>query len=181
MIKISKLYFIANKQIRTLFLIQWLGIDLTPGKVGGTWLGLTKDGRFSSLTNYRQAQKYIDPNAQGRGHLVTNFLKGRQKPGDYQREVSKEGELYNGFNLLVGELSSNTDKPSEFAWYCNMEEQQVKVIEPGTHVLTNRLLDFPWPKAVYGKRRFNEIIKQYSDSKEKLIDELLKLLNEKER
>ena len=155
-------------------------MDLTPGKVGGTWLGISKDGRFSSLTNYRQAPKHLDPKARGRGHLVTNFLQGQQKPEEYQQCISKEGTLYNGFNLLVGELSS-TEESSEFAWYCNMEDQAVKVLEPGTHVLTNRFLDFPWPKAVYGKQRFSDIIEKHSGSKQELIDELLKLMNEKER
>ena len=40
---------------------------------GGTWLGMTRDGRFAALTNYR-APHEMRPDAPTRGTLVSNWL-----------------------------------------------------------------------------------------------------------
>ncbi len=52
----------------------WAGRDLT---AGGTWLGITKTGRFATITNFREPG-HRDPQAESRGHLVANFLTGTQ-------------------------------------------------------------------------------------------------------
>ena len=41
---------------------------------GGTWLGLTKNGRFSAVTNYKPPQADISFE-RSRGELPINFLK----------------------------------------------------------------------------------------------------------
>lgn len=52
----------------------------------GTWLGMTRDGRFAALTNYR------DPNeVQGqfsRGDIVRNFLANNDTPVDFIHKLS---------------------------------------------------------------------------------------------
>jgi uncharacterized protein with NRDE domain len=40
---------------------------------GGTWCGITRNGRFAALTNYRDVRT-LKQNAPTRGHLLTNFL-----------------------------------------------------------------------------------------------------------
>jgi uncharacterized protein with NRDE domain len=69
-------------------------------KEGGTWLGVTRSGRWAALTNYRE------PNAPvgvlSRGHLVANFLQGDSEPLDYLEDIAKRADDYSGFNLLVG-------------------------------------------------------------------------------
>lgn len=42
---------------------------------GGTWLGVTKQGRFSAVTNYRVPLHMLRRDARSRGELVVNFLK----------------------------------------------------------------------------------------------------------
>lgn len=154
------------------------GIDLFPGKEGGTWLGISKTGRLGILTNYRQSPELISNEALGRGYLATDFLNSDKNPEEYMNEIQKNGHKYNGFNLLTGELSFSSE--TKMYWYCNMEEKVVQKVPPGVHGLSNRLLNFPWPKIVYGKDRFAEIIKA-AGNKEEMVNDLFELLSEKRR
>ena len=69
-------------------------------KEGGTWLGVTRSGRWAALTNYRE------PNAPvgklSRGHLVAAFLQGDDEPLAYLEKIAQQADDYSGFNLLVG-------------------------------------------------------------------------------
>ncbi|CAB3757827.1 NRDE family protein [Paraburkholderia solisilvae] len=117
------------------------GRDLTGG---GTWLGMTRDGRFAALTNYRSPHT-TRPDAPTRGTLVSHWL--MREPGAtplaYLHEVAQNGDLYNGFNLLVGDWTRR-----ELAWYCNRSPQAPALLAEGTHGISNAVLDTPWPKLV---------------------------------
>jgi uncharacterized protein with NRDE domain len=69
---------------------------------GGTWMGVTKDGKFSALTNYRDLSR-IKGNAPSRGFLVSDFLQTNESPEEYLKKIKKKASQYNDFNLLVGE------------------------------------------------------------------------------
>jgi uncharacterized protein with NRDE domain len=127
---------------------------------GGTWLGLTRDGRFAALTNYR-APHEMRADAPTRGTLVSRWLSGKTRdemrdetcvetgdasgstPLDYLHEVARDGALYNGFNLLVGDWTRR-----ELAWYCNRSAAPPALLGAGTHGISNAVLDTPWPKLV---------------------------------
>ena len=65
----------------------------------GTWMGISRGGRFAAVTNYRGAR---EPSAKhSRGALVTAFLSGDDKPGEYIKGLEKNS--YSGFNLLVAD------------------------------------------------------------------------------
>src|ERR1700679_569242 len=75
------------------------GQDLT---AGGTWLGMTRSGRFAALTNYRDPEQRRE-GAPSRGSLVTSILESNdtvQQSLDHLREV---GGIYNGFNLIFSD------------------------------------------------------------------------------
>lgn len=111
---------------------------------GGTWLGMTRDGRFAALTNYR-APHEMRADAPTRGTLVSNWLLGEpsaeRTPLAYLQRVAQDGEIYNGFNLLVGDWSRR-----ELAWYCNRSATAPALLAAGTHGISNAVLDTPWPK-----------------------------------
>jgi uncharacterized protein with NRDE domain len=113
---------------------------------GGTWLGMTRDGRFAALTNYR-APHEMRPDAPTRGTLVSDWLMtepaAELAPLDYLRQVAQDGEIYNGFNLLVGDWSRR-----ELGWYCNRSTAGPALLAAGTHGISNAVLDTPWPKLV---------------------------------
>lgn len=108
---------------------------------GGTWLGVSRDGRFAALTNYR-APRDVRPDAPSRGRLVADFLGGEpMAPLEYLVGVAERGTVYNGFNLLAGDF-----KRRELGWYCNRGDLPPSLLPAGTHGISNAVLDAPWPK-----------------------------------
>jgi uncharacterized protein with NRDE domain len=70
-------------------------------EAGGTWMGVTRSGRFAAVTNYRGGR---DANAaQSRGALVTGFLLNSQDPGSCMSQIFKKKDSYSGFNLLAAD------------------------------------------------------------------------------
>ena len=70
---------------------------------GGTWLGITKSGRFAAVTNVREFyQTDTKENFLSRGDLVKNFLNSSLPPEEYVHKV--EANKYMGFNLVVSDL-----------------------------------------------------------------------------
>lgn len=115
---------------------------------GGTWLGVTRTGRFAAVTNYR------DPTAplgtRSRGELVSGFLRSRQTAAEYLESVRSFPGEFSGFNLLVGQISSDV---REICYFSN-RGGSVETLKPGVYGLSNHLLDTPWPKVAKGKSRF---------------------------
>lgn len=109
---------------------------------GGTWLGITKTGRFAAVTNYREGAEQVAPRS--RGQLTTDFLHGNGSAMQYAKQIVAAGDQYNGFNLLTG----NTDE----LVYCSNRQSAIQLLAPGIYSLSNALLDSPWPKAVHVKQ-----------------------------
>lgn len=120
-------------------------------EAGGTWLGVSRSGKISMITNYRDP-KNIDPKAPSRGHLVSDYLSGRAAPEHYLRALEPHAKQYNGFNLIVG----NTEE----MWYLSNYRKGVERLANGLHGLSNHLLNSPWPKVESGKKIMNEVLRQ---------------------
>lgn len=114
--------------------------DLLGGRdlqAGGTWLGITKSGRFAAVTNF--AETPLDPvPPRSRGDLTSNFLKGKQSCEAYLLDIHKEANEYRGFNLIISD-------GKEVFYYSN-RDQNIKKLEKGYYGLSNQLLDCNWPK-----------------------------------
>ncbi len=109
---------------------------------GGTWLGVSRSGRFAALTNFRNPATHR-ADAPSRGELVKAFLVGQMSAGTYVEDIVREAMPYNGFCLLVGD-------GDRLFFYSNRAEAPVEV-EPGIHGIANHLLNTPWPKVVKGR------------------------------
>ncbi len=108
----------------------------------GTWLGITRGGRIAAITNYRDGSA-VKNSTRSRGELVSNFLRGSQRPSDYVNRISRDAQSYNGFNLLAGDLDD--------LYYVSNRASRVLLIAPGIHGLSNHQLNTPWPKVEQGK------------------------------
>ncbi len=109
----------------------------------GTWMGVTREGRFAAVTNFRDPSDRRST-ARSRGGLVTEFLVSSESPERYLARVADEAGAYNGFNLIVGDGAS--------LWYFGSREGTARAISPGVHGLSNHVLDEPWPKVIRGRQ-----------------------------
>ena len=116
---------------------------------GGTWLGVTRAGRFAAVTNYRDPAAKLD-GAPSRGALVKDFLAGAQSPADYARAIDARAAAYNGFNLLVGDARG--------LYYLSNRGGPPRELPAGVYGLSNHLLDTPWPKVERGKKALAEVV-----------------------
>jgi uncharacterized protein with NRDE domain len=127
----------------------------------GTWLGMTKTGRFAAITNVREPSVIID-NPLSRGDLPHDFLMGDMSAEDYLEHIDNKQHRYCGFNLLVGEFTQS----QQTLWYCsnrdnqsNRDKQDKKYrrLEKGVYGLSNHLLDTEWPKVSAGKNFIQQV------------------------
>jgi len=135
-------------------------------KEGGTWCGITKNGRFAAITNYRD-MKLIKEDVLSRGSIVTDFLLGTSSPELYSKGLADSADLYNGYGLIFG-------NKSELFFFSN-QTKKINKIEAGIHGLSNHLLNTPWFKVKRGK----ELLKKAIDNKATLVDDLFIMLSDK--
>ena len=131
--------------------------DDTPGvlggrdlEAGGTWLGLSAEGRFAAITNYPGPVPVRLPDAPSRGALVSEFVAGNEPAQAYLGRVMEQGHRYNGFSLLA--MDGDT-----LAFASNRSRGVVR-LDPGVYGLGNHLLDTPWPKVTDGKAELERLL-----------------------
>lgn len=117
-------------------------------KEGGTWLGVSKEGRFAAVTNFRDINK--KENAPSRGLLTKNFLISNVSPQEYSEQIQKNAGGYNGFNLIFGILN-------DVYYFSNKNGGTIR-LDKGVYGLSNCLLDTPWPKVEKGKDMLRKIL-----------------------
>ena len=131
---------------------------------GGTWLGVTRNGRYAAVTNFRDSST-IKPGAPSRGFLVSDFLHSEQSPADYLASIAPISETYNGFNLIVGDGIG--------LFYHSNKDPETKVLTPGVYGLSNHLLDTPWPKVEKGKQALSELAHQDAEIAHEAVFDML--------
>ncbi|TMH65436.1 MAG: NRDE family protein [Betaproteobacteria bacterium] len=106
-------------------------------EAGGTWLGVTREGRWAFVTNVREGGRH-DPAAPSRGSLVPRVLRDNRDPQTALASAIADAAHYNGFNLMAGDVAAA-------CWGSNRGERGC-AIAGGVHGLSNARLDTPWPK-----------------------------------
>jgi uncharacterized protein with NRDE domain len=139
------------------------GRDLSEG---GTWLGITRTGRFAALTNYRDPE-LRRAGAPSRGSLVTSILFSGRTVAESLRQLRAVSADYNGFNVIFSD-------GEQLAIYESVS-QRGRELGPGIYGLSNHLLDTPWPKVEKAKSRMSHALSQLTSA-----DPLLALLRDDE-
>jgi uncharacterized protein with NRDE domain len=119
-------------------------------RAGGTWMGVTRSGRFAAITNFRDPAERRST-APSRGALVTEYLLSGDPPERFLTSIAARAAAYNGFNLIAGDGAS--------LWYYASREDAMRPVEPGVHGLSNHLLDEPWPKVRRGRAVMEEALR----------------------
>jgi len=120
---------------------RWTAQPILAGRdqqSGGTWIGITPSGRWAALTNFRQVPS-LKPSPEllrSRGLLVSEYLASALSPLEFARQI--ELLRYEGFSLLLGNR--------EQAAVVSNRGIAPTVLAAGLYVLSNALIDEPWPK-----------------------------------
>lgn len=127
-------------------------------RAGGTWMGITRHGRFAALTNHRDLRR---PAVEGpsRGHLVRQALEQHIDQG-----ITTP---YAGLNLIHGTVDE--------LHYLNNITPDLTPLAPGIHGLSNALLNTPWPKVQRAKAGLEQVLNGPEDQ---LINGLFDLLTD---
>ena len=117
---------------------------------GGTWLGLTRGGRFAAVTNYRDGRAPRPAAPRSRGELTAGFLRGTDEPRSYLEKIAPRSAEYGGHTLIVGD--------SSHLYGFSNRDPAIRELPTGVHGLSNHLLDTPWPKVSRGKERLSALL-----------------------
>ncbi|MEO7688083.1 MAG: NRDE family protein [Sphingomonas sp.] len=128
---------------------------------GGTWLGVSEQGRFAVVTNLRGFAP-PDPNLASRGALVTNYLAGT---GLYAHARTADLSAFNPVNLIIADQQGA-------CFMTNRPDAARTTLASGLYGLSNGKLDEPWPKTMRLKSELLDWITGGATSPEMLFDGL---------
>lgn len=125
---------------------------------GGTWMGLTAQGRFALVTNVRDvalathtSSSAASAESPSRGMIVPAWLEGRQPPDRFWPRIALSG--YAPFNLIAADF-----RRGECFWASN-QHACGRRIERGVTVISNAAdIDAPWPKVQQLKSRLEDAL-----------------------
>lgn len=130
-------------------------------QAGGSWLGISRAGRFAAITNVREPGVPVPADAPSRGRLVAEFLRGETPPGAYLAGLAPVAHRYAGFNLVVGDRDE--------LWYLHARDARPEQLPPGVHGVANARLATPWPKVVQGTARLAALVAAGEARRETLL------------
>ncbi|MGH8586173.1 MAG: NRDE family protein, partial [Gammaproteobacteria bacterium] len=84
------------------------------------------------------------------GMLVADYLKGAEPVTDYLSSVQARRDLYNGFNLIAGDLTTVSYGSNRTPGPCRLDA--------GIFGVSNHSLDTPWPKLERGKAGLRRLL-----------------------
>ena len=134
----------------------WKAEGVLAGKdlqAGGTWLGVSDDGRFAAITNYKELTSG-GGDLKSRGELVSNYITSKEVSSkEYLKRI--KGTNYAGFNLLLGDR--------EGIYYISNRREGIDKLEPGIHAVGNSLLNSQTKKSIKIKNQFKELLQTNPD------------------
>lgn len=130
---------------------------------GGSWCGITRQGRIAAVTNYRDPS-LPELGKRSRGHLVRDFLLGSEDVTLSAQAVEARKQEFSDFNLLLGDRGS--------LYYIGSRNPGPTQLSPGVHGLSNGRLDMAWPKVRHACAGVEALLQQ----EEIVIDDLFAVL-----
>jgi len=106
----------------------------------GSWLAVSRRGRFALVTN--QPGRPAPPGPASRGRLVSDFVVGPEPPLDYLEAAALRAAQLPGFSLVIG------DTAAAGAVHADDEAAaRIERLEPGVNAFSNAPPHARWPKA----------------------------------
>ena len=118
-------------------------------RAGGTWIGITRDGKVAAITNLRSNTEDIQAFL-SRGELTLKYLIGKESPYDFAKSIVRSLSSYRGFNLLLGNKKELV--------FLNSKERSILTLGPGIYAFSNHTLNSNYPKVNRGKDKLAELL-----------------------
>jgi uncharacterized protein with NRDE domain len=133
----------------------------------GTWLGVTRSGRFAAVTNIRHPDARRE--GRSRGALVAEFLLGDGTPEAVASEVASVAGEFSSFNLVVG------DRRDVWLVHAGVDEPFARSLRPSggerrVVALSNGHPDDRWPKMRALEARLRAELERARPDDERLLE-----------
>ncbi len=147
-------------------LARWEASDNGPDHViagrdlqaGGTWAGISTQGRFAVVTNLR-GYGPPRPDMASRGELIADLL---SKRGRYDNLHALDPAAFNPFSLILAD-------PAQACFLTNHPRSKPVTLSPDVYGLSNGALDAPWPKTLQLKAAMLDWLVQDADDPSALL------------
>lgn len=116
---------------------------------GGTWLGLTAEGRLAFVTNSR-GHAAPDPRAPSRGCIVLDWLTGTDSSDRFWMRTALSG--YNGFHLVAVDFRQGA------CFSASNLDAHPKRLDRGVHAACSETGSLEWPKVAKLRHRMKAAI-----------------------
>ncbi|XP_039499500.1 transport and Golgi organization protein 2 isoform X2 [Drosophila santomea] len=161
------------------------GIDLEPGREGGTWLAIGHSAGFfkvGALLNLTGEPKPRD--AVGRGMIVADFVTQADEEHNilnYNGSLLKDCTKYSAFNFVSIEIGSSS-QPARVKLLSNVPPTVEDFQNGECYGFGNSLPHTPFEKVRHGQQEFEAIVKAHgASSVETLSAQLMQLLRNKHK
>jgi uncharacterized protein with NRDE domain len=121
-------------------------------QAGGTWMGLTAQGRFALVTNVRKGLP-VETDGPSRGLIVPAWLRGDQPAHRCWAHTALSG--YAPFNLVAADFRLGN------CFWATSERASPTRLERGVTAFSNAAeVDAPWPKVQHLKHRLDAAVRE---------------------
>ncbi|XP_017136445.1 transport and Golgi organization protein 2 isoform X2 [Drosophila miranda] len=161
------------------------GIDLEPGREGGTWLaigsasGVFKVGALLNLTGEPKPRDAV-----GRGMIVADFVSQFDEPNsilNFNQSLLQDCTKYSAFNFVSIEIGPKS-LPAQIRLLSNVPPTLNDFEEGKCYGFGNSLPGTPFEKVRFGQQQFSDIVEEHgTGTVEALSAQLLMLLKNKKK
>lgn len=127
---------------------------------GGSWLGVSRNGRFAAVTNLREV---ASSGNRSRGNLVKDFLLSSQTSRQFADDLESQKNQFRPFNFIASD--------GDTLFYTNNTQAGWQVLSPGNHAIGNIPLSDENDKTRKGRADMNSAMAGNA-SHEKLLNML---------
>ncbi|CAN5140768.1 NRDE family protein [soil metagenome] len=118
-------------------------------EAGGTWLAVTRGGRFGVVANVRESAGN-GHQKRSRGELVADYVRGRESPAEFGAVLQSTGLQYAGFSLVLGDQAE--------LYYFSNRDRNRSSLPPGVHGIDNERLNAPGPRLARARQGFEALL-----------------------